>query len=91
MRHIGRLLDGNVGSRPDEVVKDGDLVLLIGMILQMRGRDTVRISKVKGHATMMHRACRRWNEHEARHRAQMCRCMAKTSEVSVEVLQRATK
>ena len=42
MRHVGRLLDGKVGSRPAELVKDGDLVL--------RGRDTIRISKVKGHA-----------------------------------------
>ena len=33
MRHVGRLLDGNVGSRPAELVKDGDLNLLIGRIL----------------------------------------------------------
>ena len=50
VRHVGRLLDGNVGSRHAELVKDGDLVLLVGRILEMRGRDTVRISKVKGHA-----------------------------------------
>ena len=31
-------------------MKDGDLVLLIGRNLEMRGRDTVRISEVKGHA-----------------------------------------
>ena len=30
VRHVGRLLDGNVGSRPAELVKDGDLILLIG-------------------------------------------------------------
>ena len=48
VRHVGRLLDSNVGSRPAELVKDGDLSLLIGRILEMRGRDTVRISKVKG-------------------------------------------
>ena len=48
MRHVGRLLEGNVGSRPVGLVKDGDLVLLIGRILDMRGRDTARISKVKG-------------------------------------------
>ena len=50
VRHVGRLLDGNVGSCPAELVKDGDLVLLLGSILEMRGRDTVRISEVKGHA-----------------------------------------
>ena len=48
--HVGRLLDGNVGSRPAELVKDGDLVLLIDRMLQQRDRDTVRITKVKGHA-----------------------------------------
>ena len=31
-------------------MKDGDLILLIGRILEMRGRDTVRVSEVKGHA-----------------------------------------
>ena len=50
VRHVGRLLDGNVGSRPAELVKDGDLVLHIGRILEMLWRDTVPISKVKGHA-----------------------------------------
>ena len=50
VRHVGRLLDGNVGSRPAELVKNGDLVLLTGRTLDMRGRDTVRVSKVKGQA-----------------------------------------
>ena len=27
VRHVGRLLEGNVGSRPVELVKDGDLVI----------------------------------------------------------------
>ena len=44
VRHGGHLLDGNVGSRPAELVKDGDLILLTGRILDMRGRDTLRIS-----------------------------------------------
>ena len=48
--HVGRLLDGNFGSCPAELVKDGDLILLIGRMLEMRGPDTVRISEVKGHA-----------------------------------------
>ena len=41
-RHFGRLLDGNVGSRPPELVKDGDLILLIGRMLRLGGLDTVR-------------------------------------------------
>ena len=50
VRHVGSLLDGNVGSRAAEVVKDGDLILLIGRMLRLRGLDTVRIAEVKGHA-----------------------------------------
>ena len=50
VRHVGRLLEGNAGSRPAELVKDGDLILLIGKMLRLRGLDTVRISEVKGHA-----------------------------------------
>ena len=33
-----------------ELVNDGDLLLLIERMLQRRGLDTVRVSKVKGHA-----------------------------------------
>ena len=47
VRHVGRMLDGNVGSLPPELVKDGDLIVLISRI---RDRDTVRITKVEGHA-----------------------------------------
>ena len=50
VRHVGRLSDGNVGSCPAELVKDGDLILLIDRILEMRGRETVRVTEVKGHA-----------------------------------------
>ena len=42
VRHVGRVLDGNFVSCPNELVKDGDLILLIGRMLEMRGRDTVR-------------------------------------------------
>ena len=45
-----RLLDGNVSSRPAELVKDGDLVLLFRRMLRLKGLDTVRITNVKGHA-----------------------------------------
>ena len=50
VRHVGRLLDGRHGSFPFELVKDGDLLLLIDRILHLRCLDTVRITKVKGHA-----------------------------------------
>ena len=47
---VCRLLDGNVSSRPAELVKDGDLVLLFRRMLRFKGLDTVRITNVKGHA-----------------------------------------
>ena len=50
VRHVGRLLDGKTASHPAELVKDGDLILLIERMLRLRVLDTVRISKVKGHA-----------------------------------------
>ena len=50
-RHVGRLLDGGFGARPFEVLKDGDLLYLIHRLLCLRGFDTVRIFKVKGHAS----------------------------------------
>ena len=49
-RHVGRLLDGRLCSIPEELVNDGDLLLLIDRMLQRRGLETVRIAKVKGHA-----------------------------------------
>ena len=48
--HVGRLLDGRHGSVPFELVKDGDLLLLIDRMLRLWGLDTVRITSVKGHA-----------------------------------------
>ena len=50
VRHVGRLLDGCCGPVPLELVNDGDLLLLIQRMLHRRMLDTVRISKVKGHA-----------------------------------------
>ena len=50
VRHVGRLLDGCRGPIPCELVNDGDLLSLIERMLHRRGLDTVRISKVKGHA-----------------------------------------
>ena len=50
VRHVGRLLDCRHGPTPFELVNDCDLLLLIERMLHLRGLDTVRISKVKGHA-----------------------------------------
>ena len=47
VRHVGRLLDGRPGSVLFELLKDGDLLLLIDRMLHLRGLDTVRISKVE--------------------------------------------
>ena len=50
VRHVDRLLRGSRGPKPFELVNDGDLLLLLECMLNRRGLDTVRISKVKGHA-----------------------------------------
>ena len=50
VRHVGRLLDGCSRSPSFELVTDGDLLTLIRRMLDLRGRDTVRITKVEGHA-----------------------------------------
>ena len=50
VRHVGRILDGRVSSRPCELLPDGDLFLLIERMLHFRGLNIVCISKVKGHA-----------------------------------------
>ena len=50
VRHVDRLLRGCRGPKPFELVNDGDLLLLLEHMLNRRGLDTVRISKVKGHA-----------------------------------------
>ena len=50
VRHVRRLIDGRHGPTPFELVKDGDLLLLIKRMLQLRGLVTARVTKVKGHA-----------------------------------------
>ena len=49
-RSIGRLLDNDCLAKPLSLVKDGDLVALVQHVIRTRGRDTVRVTKVKGHA-----------------------------------------
>ena len=36
VRHVGRLLDNNLGARPFEILKDGDLLCLIHRMLLLR-------------------------------------------------------
>ena len=57
VRSIGRLLDADCLSKPLPLIKDGDLVALVQYMIRTRGRDTVRVTKVKGHA----------NDNEVRH------------------------
>ena len=49
-RSIGCLLDSDCLSKPLPLVKDGDLIALARYMIRTRGRDTVRVTKVKGHA-----------------------------------------
>ena len=42
--------DGIEGSRPVEQENDGDLLSLLREMIERRGNDRVRITKVKGHA-----------------------------------------
>ena len=50
VRHVGRLFDGVRNPCLAELIKDGDLILLIERTPDLRGSDTVRVTKVKGHA-----------------------------------------
>ena len=49
-RSIGRLLDYDCLTEPLPVVKDGDLIALARYMIRAWGRETVRVTKVKGHA-----------------------------------------
>ena len=49
-RSIGRLLDHDSLGKPLPLVKDGDLVALVQYMICTRGRETVRVTNVKGHA-----------------------------------------
>ena len=49
-RTFGRLLDRDSLVKLLPLVKDGDLVALVQHMIRTRGRETVRVNKVKGHA-----------------------------------------
>ena len=50
VRSIGCLLDADCLAKPLPLVKDGDLVALVQYMIRTRGRERVRVTKVKGHA-----------------------------------------
>ena len=49
-RTVGRLLDKDCFVKLLPLVEDGDLVALVQYMIRTRGRETVRVTKVKGHA-----------------------------------------
>ena len=49
-RTIGRLLDNDSLVKFLPLIKDGDLVALVQYMIRTRGRETVRVTEVKGHA-----------------------------------------
>ena len=51
LRGVVALLSHGVSRSPLPLMKDGDLLATIHSMLSLRGFDTVKVSKVKGHAT----------------------------------------
>ena len=51
LRGVAALLDHGVPRTPLPLKKDGDLLAIIHSMLCLRVPDTVKVSKVKGHAT----------------------------------------
>ena len=49
VRHVGRWLDDCSFSTPLELVTDGDFLILLRRMIDLRGRNTVRVIEVKGH------------------------------------------
>ena len=49
-RSIGRLVDSDYLTKSLPLVKDGDFIALARYMIRTRGRQTVRVTKVKGHA-----------------------------------------
>ena len=48
---VAALLSHEVPRSPLPLIKDGDLLAIIHSVLSLRGFDSVKVSKVKGHAT----------------------------------------
>ena len=50
MGHVTRILAGREPLRPLQISLDGDLLLLIQLLISARGEGSTLVSKVKGHA-----------------------------------------
>ena len=50
VRHVSRILEGRVSCRPFELTFDGDLLIIIERMIHLRGVQSTKVSKVKGHA-----------------------------------------
>ena len=50
VRLVSRLLDGRAPVRPLELTVDGDLLGIIERMIQLRGVQGIKVTKVKGHA-----------------------------------------
>ena len=50
VRHVSRILEGRISCRPFELTFDGDLLIIIERMIQLRGVQSTKVSKVKGHA-----------------------------------------
>ena len=57
LRGVAALLSHRLPRSPLPLMKDGDLLATIQSMLCLRGFDTVKVSKVKGHATRAMVAC----------------------------------
>ena len=51
LQGVAALLSHGVPRTPLPLMRDGDLLTTIHSMLNLRGFDTVKVSKVKGHAT----------------------------------------
>ena len=48
VRHVSRILEGRVPGKPLELTFDGDLLIIIERMIQVRGVQSTEVSKVKG-------------------------------------------
>ena len=50
VRHVSRILEGRIPCRPFELTFDGDLLTIIERMIHLKGVQSTKVSKVKGHA-----------------------------------------
>ena len=51
LNFVSELLNGTEWVKPSPLQKDGDLIAYIQGIVEKRGRSTVKVANVKGHAS----------------------------------------